>query len=256
MNEGEVMAIIDELLAGLPDGPVREVRVGAHWTAVVVDLEGRARCGLASTLHDEGEHHHGGGPPVREAGDLTLRSGRELAELAHSDRPTEVSIGVAAINALLPRDESAWTDINAGDVLAEHGVGKHVALVGHFPFVPTLRERVARLSVLEQRPRGDDLPAEAAPQVIPQADLVAISGTALINGTLDGLLGLCRSDALVMVLGPSTPLSPILFEHGVDLLSGAVVEAIGPVLEAVSQAASFRQVHRRGVRLVTMHRPD
>jgi uncharacterized protein (DUF4213/DUF364 family) len=249
------MAIIDELLAGLPDGPVREVRVGAHWTAVVVELEGRARCGLASTLHDE-EHHYGGGPLVREAGDLTSRSGRELAELALSERPTEASIGVAAINALLPRDESAWVDVNAGDVLAERGAGKHVALVGHFPFIPTLREQVGRLSVLERKPRGDDLPAQAAPQVIPQADLVAISGTALINGTLDGLLGLCRPDALVMVLGPSTPLSPVLFEHGVDLLSGAVVEAIEPVLEAVSQAASFRQVHQRGVRLVTMHRPD
>jgi hypothetical protein len=47
-----------------------------------------------------------------------------------------------------------------------------------------------------------------------------------------------------------------LFEHGVDLLSGAVVEAIGPVLEAVSQGASFRQVRRRGVRLVTMQKPD
>jgi hypothetical protein len=37
--------------------------------------------------------------------------------------------------------------------------------------------------------------------LVPQADVVAITGTALINHTLDGLLALCRSDALVMVLG-------------------------------------------------------
>jgi hypothetical protein len=29
------MKLIDELLATLPDGPVRDVRIGAFWTAVV-----------------------------------------------------------------------------------------------------------------------------------------------------------------------------------------------------------------------------
>jgi len=110
------------------------------------------------------------------------------------------------------------------------------------------------LWVLEKRPQGDDLPADAAHEVIPQADVVAISGTTLMNRTFDPLIALCRPDALVVVLGPSTPLSPVLFDHGVHILSGAVVEDMDPVLRAVSQGANFRQVHRRGVRLVTMQR--
>ena len=44
------MRLIDELLSTLPDGPVRNIQVGAFWTAVVVELEGHRRCGLASTL--------------------------------------------------------------------------------------------------------------------------------------------------------------------------------------------------------------
>jgi uncharacterized protein (DUF4213/DUF364 family) len=56
----------------------------------------------------------------------------------------------------------------------------------------------------------------------------------------------------VLVLGPSTPLSPVLFDHGAHLLSGSVVEDIESVLRAVAQGANFRQVHRQGVRLVTM----
>jgi uncharacterized protein (DUF4213/DUF364 family) len=56
----------------------------------------------------------------------------------------------------------------------------------------------------------------------------------------------------VLVLGPSTPLSPILFDHGAHLLSGSVVEDIESVLRAVAQGANFRQVHQQGVRLVTM----
>ena len=61
------MNLIDDLLATLPNGSIQEVRVGAFWTAVVVETAGQLRCGLASTLRDE-DHHHGWGPTVRAAG--------------------------------------------------------------------------------------------------------------------------------------------------------------------------------------------
>jgi uncharacterized protein (DUF4213/DUF364 family) len=243
------MALVDELLGAVGDGLVEDVRVGAHWTAVVVNDAGQLRCGLAATL---GGSHHGGGPSVRDAGHLLDHSARELAQMVRSDRPTEVAIGMATINALLPQWKQAWTDLNAETVLAQHGTGKSVALVGHFPFVDRLREEVERLWVLELQPRDGDLPAEAAPDVIPQADLLAITGTALLNGTFEELLSLRQPHALVMVLGPSTPLSPILFTYGVHWLSGSVVTDQPAVLAAVSQGANFRQVHRQGVRLVTL----
>jgi uncharacterized protein (DUF4213/DUF364 family) len=182
------------------------------------------------------------------------RSGRHLAELARSDSIMETAIGVAAINALLPPYEEQWVDVNAEEVIAGQGGGKGVVVVGHFPFIPRLRERVGRLWVLEQQPRGGDLPAEAAAEVVPQADVLAITGTTLINRTFESLMALRRPEALVLLLGPSTPLSPVLFDHGVRLLSGAVVEDIDSVLRAVSQAANFRQVHQQGVRLVTMRK--
>jgi uncharacterized protein (DUF4213/DUF364 family) len=246
------MALLDELLNTMRDGPVQDVRVGTHWTAVVVNDAGQPRCGLAATLR---EPHHGGGPSVQDAGHLLGQSGRELAEMVCSDRPTEVAIGMAAINALLPRQEEAWTDLNAETMLAQQGAGKRVAMVGHFPFVARLREQVGTLWVLELQPRDGDLPAEAASDVIPQADLLAITGTTLLNGTFEELISLCQPHTLVMLLGPSTPLSPVLFTYGVNWLSGSVVTDIPAVLAAVGQGANFRQVHRQGVRLVTMHSP-
>jgi hypothetical protein len=219
---------------------------------VVVEAAGQTRCGLASTIREANHHHHGGGPAVRGAGSLLQRSGHELAGLARSFQPMEAAIGMATINALLPRYEELWVDLNAAEVLARRGAGKQVALVGHFPFVPQLREQVGVLWVLEQHPAGDDLPADAATSVIPRAELVAITGTTLLNHTFEGLLALCRPETQVLVLGPSTPLSPLMFDYGVDLLSGAVVEDVDPVLRAVSQGANFRQLHQQGVRLVTM----
>ena len=42
--------------------------------------------------------------------------------------------------------------------------------------------------MLELAPRGDDLPSEAAPELIPTADVVAITGTTLLNRTFEGLV--------------------------------------------------------------------
>jgi uncharacterized protein (DUF4213/DUF364 family) len=245
--------VIDDLLASTPEGVVRDVRVGVFWTAVVAEVGGERRCGLASNLHREG-HCHSGGTGVGEAGRLLERDARELAELARSRSLMEASIGVATLNALLPRDESAYVDLNAEEVIARHGEGKRVAVVGNFPFIPRLRERVATLSVFDEDSRDDCLPAEAAADVIPRADVVAITAAALVNDTLDELIALRRSGSLLLILGPSTPLSPVLYDHGADYLSGALVENVEAVLAAVCQGGNFRQIRRRGVRLVTMSR--
>ncbi len=247
-------SLIADLLATLPDTPVHTVLVGAHWTAVVVQVAGERRCGLATSLRPAGDHHHGAGHAIPGAGRLHLQSGRELAQLVHSPSPPEVSVGMAAINALLPWQPQAWLDLNAQDLIIQHGAGKHVALVGHFPFVPLLRPQVGKLSVLELRPQGDDLPADSAPDVIPQADVVAITSLTLLNHTFEGLLRLCPPGALVLLLGPTTPLSPLLFDYGVDLLSGSVVEDVDAVLNTIAQGGNFRQVRHAGVRLVTMRK--
>lgn len=244
------MQLLTEILSTLPDGEVREVQIGLHWTVVVVETGGVLRCGLSATLFTP--HGHDQGPDIPGAGHLDCASGRELAELALSPHPTQASVGVAAINALLPRQSQLWSEDNAEEVIARHGKGKRVVLVGRFPFVPRLRQRVGELIVLEQDPGPDDLPAEQAAQVLPDAQVAAITGMTLINHTLEGLLALCPPEAFVIVLGPSTPLTPLLFDHGVDILSGAVVTAIEPVLRIVSQGGNFRQVHRAGIRLVNM----
>jgi hypothetical protein len=249
-------SIFDKLLAALPaNTALQDIRIGAFWTAVVVETAGQRRCGLAASLRGFSHHHHSGGPAVKEAGHLLDHSPLALAGLVQSPSLMEASVGMAAVNALLPVREEWWVEINAEQVIARHGAGKRVAVVGHFPFINRLKDTVGQLWVLEQEPQGDDLPAEAAPEILPQADIVAITGTSLTNHTFDSLMALRQPNALVLLLGPSTPLSPVMFEQGVHLLSGAVVADIPAALRAVSQGANFKQLHRQGVRLVTMQHP-
>lgn len=230
------------------DAPVRQVLVGAFWTAVVLDSD-PPRCGLASTLRAE---THDQGPPVPRAGRLREHNGRDLAGCLRSPRILEASIGMAALNALLDVDEAACTEVNAEEVILQRGTGRRVAIVGHFPFVERVRQAAEVCWVLELRPRPGDLSAGEADRVLPQADVVALTGTSLLNHTFDHLVGLCRPGASVILLGASAPLSPVLFERGVDAISGTKVVDVPAVLRAVGEGATFRQIP--GKRLLTMMR--
>jgi uncharacterized protein (DUF4213/DUF364 family) len=245
--------IIDDLLADLPEGRLLDVRIGMFWSAAVVEVDGERRCGLASNIH-QGGHRHGQQTEVDAAGLLLELGARNLAGLARSRSLVEASVGLAAINALLPRQEERYSDLNAEHVIAERGAGKRVVVIGSFPFLERLRDRVGSMAVMDLRPGYGDTPPEAAAELLPQADLVALSGTSLINHTFEGLMKLCSPEAIVMVLGPSTPLSPVLFDRGAHILAGSLVQDEDAVLRAVSQGATFRQMHPLGVRVVTMQR--
>ena len=244
------MSVLHDLLASLgEDAPVREVRTCVHWTAVVSKC-----CGLASTAH--GEQHGHGHISVRGVGSLQERTALQLAEYVKSERLVEASIGMAAINSLLDIDEERCVELNASAWLAEKGRGRKVAIVGSFPFVGQLEREVEDLWVLERHPTGAERGAEEAGNIIPQADVVAITGTSLINGTFEDLLALCRPGSSIMVLGPTTPLSPVLFDYGVEVISGTRVVDTELVLRLISQGATFRQVKGPGVKLLTMVAAD
>jgi len=240
--------ILDDVIATLQeDAPVQGVQVGRFWTAVC-----SRRCGLASTVGPEVHEH--GAVHVGEAGRLADRSALELTELAYSESTLEAGIGLAAINSLLDVDEARCVELNAAELLIDRGRGKRVALVGHFPFVPALRQAAERLWVIELHPQPGDVGAEEAEAILPQVDIAAITGSAFINHTMERLLSLCLPPTLVVILGPSTPLSPVLFDYGVDVISGIQVTDPVLALRCLSEGATFRQM--QGVRLLMMQRAE
>jgi len=240
------MKILDDLLSTLNfEAYVRDIRQGPLQTAVVT-----RHCGLASTPYERGHHHDAA--PVKEAGTLLGKGVLEIAQMAYSSSLLEAAIGMAAINSLLEIDEGRCVALNAGALLAENGKGRKVAIIGHFPFVSQLRQVAKELWVIEQHPREGDFAEGKAENLVPQADVVGITGMTFTNHTIEGLLKLCRPEAYVIILGPTAPLSPVLFRYGVDAVSGTKVVDPETVLHCVSQGATFRQV--RGIQLLTMER--
>lgn len=227
--------ILKGLLADLDgrDAPLTACACGSHMVAVT--------CGTVTGLASCEGDHGPGAAPAPELGELPS-SGLELAGWLASPppfTPQARSLGLAALNALLP-EPAAPSTAKGQDLILERGRGRHVAVVGHFPFVERLGEAFASLSVLELAPREGDLPASRADEVLPKADVVAITGTTLMNGTLAGLLDLCRDDAFTLLLGPSTPFAPSLFERGVSVLAGARVDDADQAMAGIRAGRPFR----------------
>ena len=228
------------------EGRLEALRVGPFWSLVVTTMGS----GLASSLRSEAHIH--GSKPITDAGELHRKTPLELARLLRSESIPETAIGLAAVNALLGPPEGALTEHNAKEILAERGTGKRVAMIGHFPFADGLRARCSELWVFE---RGDgrrdgDHGAEMMDELLPQAEVVAITSTAIINRTLPEILDRVRPDAFVLMLGPSTPLTPLVFRLGIDVVCGTVITDARRVLRAVEQGAVTRQIG--GVRKVCL----
>jgi len=113
------LRLLETLLEDLPEGRIRDVRMGLRWTAVVVEVAGDLRCGLCSSqVHPETVH---GEPLNPHAGALERMPAGEVARFAmEPNQPSLASLGVAALNALLPEPpHSMSADVNAEQRLSQ-----------------------------------------------------------------------------------------------------------------------------------------
>ena len=249
------MTLAHQLIKEVVPGEILSVQVGLWRTAVLARSASGIHCGLAASLSNQ-DIQQKNQNAVRDAGMLHTKSFQDLVALFESPSHTEASIGLAAINALLPPNPLVYAEVNAHDYLALHGKGKNIALIGHFPFIDQLKCSAKNLWVFDLHPYPGDLPAEAAPDYLPLADYVALTATTLINHTFEDLIRLCRPDAKVVMLGPSTPMTQSMFEYGVNILSGTQV--IDPIATfyGVSQGASMHSLQeKRVIRYVTAIKP-
>jgi hypothetical protein len=227
-----VWKLFDELIAAVPeDAVVTECLAGLSWFLVR-----SVGTGVAMRPREIDE-------PIRDAGKISGMKLRELAGWIKSWNFYEAALGLAAINSALNAphvvtrncgpllDESEPRDVFTG--LIDELRGKRVAVIGHFRHLERI-SGICQLSVLERKPDEGDLPDTACEYILGEQDVVFMTATTLVNKTMPRLLELSRN-ARVVVAGPSTPLHPLLFAHGVDLLGGLIVEDAASAWRAVAE---------------------
>jgi uncharacterized protein (DUF4213/DUF364 family) len=219
------------------DLSVNCVATGAHMTMVKT-----ARLGTCMTLSDDRVFEFKVKLPVSHLGEIETLGLEKILTWTDSYQGIERSFSVAALNSAIPLDGKKYYLGNALTLAAHLGAGKVVATVGHFPHTELIKEKAAEFYVLEKRPQEGDVPAEEADKIIPNADVVAITGVTCLNDTLEDLLKLKKPGSTIILVGPSVPLSGVLFDYGVDIIGGAWVEDEADVYKKILQGASPRNM--------------
>ncbi|MGN0293702.1 MAG: Rossmann-like domain-containing protein [Lachnospiraceae bacterium] len=160
---------------------------------------------------------------------------KDLAACVKSWNLPEASLGAAAINCYYNSEEMcAKNGIRLGktnhseDRLNDPFIAyqrairnKKVAVVGHFPYLEKLFDPFCDLKILDDGLLEGDYPLLAADYILPESDYVFITCGSVVQKTLPRFLKLSEH-AYTTIVGPATPMAPVLFEFGVQDLSGFI----------------------------------
>jgi len=221
-----IEAILDDIKP--PKKKPGGVWVGLHWTAVKSKYVGVAHTYKTAEAQS-----------IRNGGMLSSLCLDELCSMALSDNTLDASVGCAAVNSLIePRGKKGNVEIQ----FKKLSRGKTVSIIGRFPFNDDLRKLAGKCYILEMNPAKGELPSSAADDILPKCDLNIITATTIINHTIDRLLEL-GSGGTNVILGPTTPFSDILFEHGADILAGVRVTDSSELSRTIVQGVKkFRSI--------------
>lgn len=243
------MSILDDLINESKNYRVKDVVIGAFDIGVI----NSKKTGIATSMRDFGVK--GGHPRMKNLGRLEELNTTDIAAYLKSKVLLESSLGMAAVNSSLPDlEENRLKEKNASELVLKHGKDRNVGVIGHFPFVKKLKDEVKNLYVFGKPPLKGELPPEKEPEYLPGVDLAVISGTSFINHTFTDIMDYVSEEAFTIVLGPSAPLTPVLFDYGVNAVCGTQVKDPELLIKYLKQGATFRDL--KGKRLVTVLSED
>jgi uncharacterized protein (DUF4213/DUF364 family) len=233
---------------------VERAAIGLFFTGVKLDSGHAGTCATPIRSIPEAVCCPSSAMAMPFSGKLHGRPACDLVEEAFSAHGIRRAVGIACLNALAdlcwerrPNPEvELRLGVDAFDA-AEIRPGERVVVVGAFvPFLRELKRRRQPYLVLEQDPatlKPDELPffrpAEAAPEVVPEADVLLVTGTTLLNDTLEHLLGLAGPSCRVTMVGPTVGLLPDAFlRRGADILGSVRITDPDAFLDMLAEGGS------------------
>jgi uncharacterized protein len=271
-------AILDETIAGVTDilgGELDRIAVeraviGLFFTGVKLSTGHAGACATPIKTIPEAVCCPSSAMAMPFPGKLQGRPARELLREVHSGHGIRRAVGIACLNALAER---CWEmrphllvelrrGVDAFDA-NDFAPGELTVVVGAFvPFLKELKRRQLAYLVLEQDPatlKTDEMPffrpAEQAREIIPQADILLITGTTLLNDTLEDLLAWARPDARVTLVGPTVGLFPDAFlKRGADILGSVRITDPDALLDVLAEGGSGYHFFGRSAEKVVLAR--
>ncbi len=238
----ETLKLIKENLNEL-DVKTTGVAVGLFYSGVVFQFNRCLYGGVAYVFRELC-------PPTFKAGILHELNPFTLAELSLSPNLVEASVGVASLNALSQiimekNHKYEKFSIDVADLVRKD---ESVVMVGYMePVIKKLLEKTRRIIVSETKQLTRTIvrvvPSSDAVEHLTTADVVIITGSTLVNKTIDEILRLDLKAREVAVVGPTASILPnVLFDHGVTAVMGVEVTDPNKMLQIICQGGGTRQL--------------
>jgi uncharacterized protein (DUF4213/DUF364 family) len=249
-----IAAVTDILGPELDDIAVERAVIGLFFTGVKLSTGHAGACATPIKSIPEAVCCPSSAMAMPFPGKLKGKPAREAIKEVFSDHGIRRGVGIATLNA---RADLCWERRPHPLVELQHGIdafdantfrpGDQAVVIGAFvPFLKELKRRKQPFLVLEKDPdtlKAEEMPfyrpAEMAREVVPQADVLLVTGTTLLNDTLEDLLSWTRPDARVTVVGPTVGLLPDAFlKRGADILGGVRITQPDDFLELLAEGGS------------------
>ena len=240
------MDIYEDLIESVKsdfEDEVVDLVVGIRWIATKTK-----NLGLSITF-DNNKHMTG----IEDAGYFKGKKVIHLLNYLRTFDTLKIGIGLATLNSLIKIPQK-FENINVFEYLMEKGRDKIIVFIGHFEDIKKLEGVAKELICIERKPREEDYLDTFQEYLIPKGDIVAITGSTFANKSIKRILELSKGKYTI-VFGPSTPLSPILFDYGFDMVGGISVKDEEKVFKIISQGGSLKNF-KDYIDFITIKRRD
>jgi len=269
----ETIATIDTILgAELEDITIERAVIGLFFTGVKLSTCSAGACVTPIKTIPEAVCCPSSAMAMPFPGKLRGRPARAVANEAFSDHGIRRGVGIATINALAdlaarrrPHPEAELRrGVDAFDANVFRPDDLTVVVGAFVPFLRELKKRRQKFLVLEKDPatlKSEEMPffrpADMAAEVIPQADVLLITGSTLLYHSMEDLMAMARPDARVTLVGPTVGVLPDAFlARGADILGGVQITAPDEFLDLLAEGGSgYHFFGRVAEKIVLARRP-
>jgi len=189
-----------------------------------------------------------------QAGNLEGRSASEIIKYSLDPNVLKSAIGVATINALSQLmielgDESKYQILKDMDGfnLLKIQPDETVSLIGAFgPYIRRLKMMGNPFLIIEKNPqtlRSDEIKyfkseSEMA-SAFEKSDVIIITGTSIVNHTIDHILSHMREEHRAAIIGPTASMIPdAFFKKGVHVMAGVRILNPDLMIKILKQGGS------------------
>jgi len=257
----------------LPDVTVKNFGLNPGWNAAIGNC---GCCGVAMSFQDNNPLY-GTDQTLQDLEFLKSFVGSPLFDVASANisdvRVSRRSIALTALNALsqpfvtdeMLQSKGYSTGIDVKDLVRSDD---NLVIVGYGGLVKSYAGRCRELHVTDQRPPetfrttivGETIsygpagitvhPAEENREILKDADVAIITGSTLVNGTFEEVVGYAKNARIRALYGSSAQLIPdVLFENGINIvMSVAISDPVrfaADVMNAPDMETTLRKHQRK-----------